>query len=208
MFILYADKNKLTLRKREAVTSGSVNAYTARFEFSADWDSLQKTAVFRAGEDSVSVLVGDGGEVVIPWEVLQKPLHLLQVGVYGVSGENLILPAAWADLGVILEGTAPGENARPPTPGLWEQELAGKADGLDYDGLTLSLLSGEKVLDSVGIAGGTGGEGGTTDHRFLTHRDAAGQHPISSIDGLEEEIKRIPAPTEALTNQELEAMLK
>lgn len=54
----------------------------------------------------------------------------------------------------------------------------------------------------------SGGEGGTTDHRFLTHRDAAGQHPISSIDGLEEEIKRIPAPTEALTNQELEAMLK
>lgn len=34
--------------------------------------------------------------------------------------------------------------------------------------------------------GGGGGEGGTTDHRFLTNRDAEDQHPIEAISGLEE----------------------
>ena len=32
-----------------------------------------------------------------------------------------------------------------------------KADGFSYDGTTLSLLSGETVLDSVEISGGGGG---------------------------------------------------
>jgi len=47
-----------------------------------------------------------------------------------------------------------------------------------------------------------------TDHRQLTHRDAAQQHPISAIDGLEDEIRRIPAPVEPITNQELEDLLQ
>lgn len=125
MFILYADKNKLTVRKREPVTSGSVNVYPVRFEFSPDWDGLQKTAVFRAGNGSVSLLLNDIGEVNIPWEVLQKPGVQLQAGIYGTSGEDTVLPTVWADMGIILEGTAPGENARPPTPDLWKQEIAG-----------------------------------------------------------------------------------
>lgn len=49
---------------------------------------------------------------------------------------------------------------------------------------------------------------GTIDHRALTHRDAAQQHPISAIDGLEDEIRRIPAPVEPITNQELEDLLQ
>ena len=51
-------------------------------------------------------------------------------------------------------------------------------------------------------------EGGTTDHRRLSHRDALEQHPIASISGLEKELNRIPEPVEALTNTELEEMLK
>lgn len=291
MFILYADKTKLALRRREPVTSGSINVYPVQFSFSPEWDGLQKTATFRAGNDSASVILEKSGEVSIPWEVLQTPGLLLQAGVYGRKGAEIVLPTIWADLGVILEGTAPGENARPPTLELWEQALAEKADGLEYDGLTLSLTSDGRTLDSVQISGGDvvvpvpgpegppgpqgekgdpgpmgpqgpagppgedgppgpqgergpagnpgegvppggspgqllakasaedydthwvdpspgGGSGGTTDHRELSHRDAEGQHPIEAISGLEEEIKRIPAPVEALTNQELEAILK
>lgn len=208
MFILHADKNKLTLRNREPVTSGSVNVYPVRFEFSPDWDGLQKTAVFRAGNGSVSVLLNDSGEVNVPWEVLQKPGVMLQAGVYGTRGEEEVLPTVWADMGVILEGAEPGEIARPPTPDLWQQELAGKADGMKYDGLNLHLKSGEKTLDTVRIVSNGGDGSGTTDHRLLTGRNAENQHPISSIDGLKEEIKRIPAPIEALTNLELEELLK
>lgn len=209
MFILHAHKTKLTLRQREPVTSGSVNVYPVRFEFSPDWDGLQKTAVFRAGNGSVSLLLNDSNEVVnIPWEVLRKPGIALQVGIYGTRGEDEVLPTVWANMGVILEGAEPGEIARPPTPDLWQQELAGKADGMKYDGLNLHLKSGEKTLSTVRIVSNGGDGSSTTDHRLLTGRDAERQHPMSSIDGLTEEIKRIPAPIEALTNLELEELLK
>lgn len=160
MFILHAHKTKLTLRQRELVTSGSVNVYPVRFEFSPDWDGLQKTAVFRAGNGSVSALLNDSGEVNVPWEVIRKPGIALQVGIYGTRGEDEVLPTVWANLGVILEGAEPGEIARPPTPDLWQQELAGKADGMKYDGLNLHLKSGEKTLSTVRIVSGGGGEGG------------------------------------------------
>ena len=50
--------------------------------------------------------------------------------------------------------------------------------------------------------------GGVTDHRQLTHRDAEGQHPMEAIEGLAEELRRIPAPVEPLTNEDLEELLK
>lgn len=50
--------------------------------------------------------------------------------------------------------------------------------------------------------------GGVSDHRQLTNRDAEDQHPIESITDLKKEIIRIPPPTEAITNSEIEEMLK
>ena len=49
-----------------------------------------------------------------------------------------------------------------------------------------------------------GGGGGTTDHRDLSHRDSANQHPISAITGLEaalENASGFPKVTEANNNQ-------
>lgn len=207
MFKLQAKKTELFLLEREPVTSGSVNVYEAAFEFSEDWAGLDKTAVFRAGEASASVLLEESGECKIPWEVLQKPGVRLEAGVYGTRGGTTVLPTVWADLGYIHTGAAPGDEARTPTPDLWQQELAKKADGLALDGLDLKLLSGEKELSKVELPPPGGGEGGTTDHRYLSNRDAENQHPMKSIDGLEEELKRIPAPVEPLTNEELEEIL-
>lgn len=205
MFVLYANKNQLTVREKEPVTSGSVNIYPVRFEFSADWDGLEKTAVFQAGCKTWSVLLEDRGVCTIPWEALEHPGCQLFAGVYGQRGDNLILPTIWAGLGMILSGASPGEEAQPPTPELWEQELAKKGDRLAYTETgELGLYAGETALSSVPVAGG----GGTADHRKLTGRDAAEQHPIDSISGLKAELDRIPAPAEALTNTELEEMLK
>lgn len=207
MFILYANKNRLAVRKSEIITSGSVNVYDIRFGFSEDWDGLSKTAVFRSGQKTVSVLLSETGACSIPWEVLSKPDLHLEAGVYGTKGEDIVLPTVWADLGAIKPGVIPGDEARPPTPDRWEQELAKKGDALGYteDG-KLGLYAGEKLLSAVVVSGG--GEGGTTDHRYLTNRDAEKQHPIPAIDGLEEELRRIPAPVEPLTNEDLEEMLK
>lgn len=51
MFILYAGKNRLTVRQRETAVSGSVNVNTVQFQFSPDWDGVVCTAVFRAGTE-------------------------------------------------------------------------------------------------------------------------------------------------------------
>lgn len=200
MFQLYADKNQLTVRQREAVTSGSVNAFRVCFQFSEDWEGLERTAVFRCGDASASVLPDGEGECAVPWEVLTVPGQRLEAGVCGFRGGELVLPTIWASLGVVLEGASPGAEAGPPTPELWRQELDRKADALALEGQALSLLSGERVLSSVEVPGG--------DHRLLTHRDAEKQHPISAIDGLENQLKRIPAPVEPLTNDDLEEILK
>lgn len=172
MFILTAAKNKLTLQPqtREPLTSGSVNVNTVRFEFSEEWSGLIRTAVFKAGAESRSVLLDETGECVIPWEVLTEPGVTLYAGLYGKQGSEIVLPTVWASLGTILEGvSATGGAARPPTP--------------------------------------TPGNG-VDDHRLLTHRDAENQHPIKAIGGLSEKLNAIPQPVEALTNSELEELLK
>lgn len=185
MFKLKAKKTELRLVERDPVTSGSVNVYEAAFEFSEDWARLEKTAVFRAGEKSASVLLGPEGTCTVPWEVLQKPGVRLEAGVYGTRDGTVVLPTVWADLGYIHTGAAPGDEARPPTPDLWEQELAKKGDGLGYtEAGELGLYSGEKLLGAVPVSGGGGG--GTSDHRALSHRGDENQHPIEAISGLDE----------------------
>lgn len=157
MFRLHADKNNLALLEREPVTSGSVNAYAAKFEFSEDWEGLDKTAVFQAGCASREVLLGPEGACVVPWEVLRVPGYQLKAGVYGKQGGEVVLPTVWADLGVILEGV-PAGGSPPPSPELWEQELARKGDGLGYtEEGELGLYSGQKLLSAVPVVGGGGG---------------------------------------------------
>ncbi len=149
MITLYANKNQLTIRKREPITSGSVNVCQVQFRFSADWEGMTRVAVFQAGLESCSVLLDGSGQCSIPWEVLETPGIRLYAGVYGTrSGEvphsetfspklavgepagTVVLPTVWADLGVILTGAAPGEETRAPTPELWQQELERKQDVL------------------------------------------------------------------------------
>lgn len=52
------------------------------------------------------------------------------------------------------------------------------------------------------------GSSGATDHAKLTGRDKADQHPIVAVTGLDDALKTIPPVAEALTNEELEALLK
>ena len=124
MFILSANKVCLNVEARETVTSGSVNVYEAQFKFSADWEGLDRTAVFAAGEEQVSVVLGSSNTCTIPWEALQSPRRELRAGVYGTKGGEVVLPTVWASLGTIREGCSPGEEAQPPTPDVYGQILA------------------------------------------------------------------------------------
>ena len=50
--------------------------------------------------------------------------------------------------------------------------------------------------------------GGTTDHRELMHRDAPDQHPINAITNLEAELDVKLETVPALSNQDIENILK
>ena len=159
MFVLYADKNQLSVREKEPITSGSVNVYPVRFEFSADWDGLEKTAVFQAGcmEKTVSLT---GGACTVPAEVLSEPGgYYLMAGVCGKQGESTVLPTVWANLGLILEGAVTGDAPEPsPPPEGWQEALDSKGDNLAYtDTGELGLYAGDKLLSSVPVLGGGGG---------------------------------------------------
>lgn len=168
MFELYAEKNQLTVRKREPLTSGSVNVCPVRIEFSPDWEGLDRTVIFQAGCREKAVALS-GGTCEIPSEPLSVPGCYLMAGVCGRQGTAVVLPTVWANLGMIQEGAVAGDPAEYPDNPF---------------------------------------PGDPADHRLLTHRDAEEQHPIASISGLKKELDRIPEPVEALTNFELEDILK
>lgn len=124
MFSLTANKVLLNLKERETVTSGSVNVYTVQFAFSSEWDGLDKTAVFQAGSDVISVVLDESQTCTIPWEVLENPRRTLYAGVYGTKDGNVVLPTIWASLGTIQQGVTTGTNTQPPTPDVYSQILA------------------------------------------------------------------------------------
>ncbi len=155
MFVFYAEKNRLYVMEKELITSGSANIYPVRFEFSPDWDGLERTAIFQAGCRKKSVPIVDG-VCSVPAEVLSEPGRYLMMGVCGKQGESVVLPTVWANLGWIVEGAVPGGN---PLPEDWQEALDGKGDTLAYtEEGELGLYSGDKLLSSVPIEGG-GGEG-------------------------------------------------
>lgn len=124
MFSLYANKVLLKVNQREAVTSGSVNVYNVQFSFSSAWNGLDKTAVFQAGSDIISVVLDDSNTCTIPWEVLENPSRTLYVGVYGTKGGDIVLPTIWESLGTIQKGVTLGTNMQPPTPDAYSQILS------------------------------------------------------------------------------------
>ena len=124
MFELYAKKAHLEVKRRALVTSGSAEAFTVSFTFSGDWDGLTKTACFKAGDTSISVLVGDDGTCILPWEVAQESGKTLHCGVYGYDGDGVVLPTIWARLGIVQRGAELGTNESDPTESVFEQWIA------------------------------------------------------------------------------------
>ena len=108
----------------DRITTGSVGI-PVRFAFSAEWEGLAKTAVFRGSGKSIDVLL-TGDECCVPPEVLTQPGDLLSIGVYGTDGSGeLAIPTVYADAGRIHRGAEPsGIEPSPQTQSLVEQLLA------------------------------------------------------------------------------------
>lgn len=117
MIRLSATKAELSVAESETITSGAQRVFVCTFALSADWDGLDRTAVFRAGTQSVSVLLDGENTAVIPWEVLQTPGITLHIGLYGSGPDGLVLPTIWAEAGMIRYGAYP-RKALKVTPAL------------------------------------------------------------------------------------------
>lgn len=152
MFILQASKNNLVVKHREMITSGSVNVYKVKFYFDECWNGFYRTAVFKAGKVSISVVLTNDNICIIPWEVLDKPNEDLYIGVYGTKDEDIVLPTIWTKAEHVQLGTTTGDEPGPPTPDIWQQKLDAKADTLNYDDNgELGLYSQDKLLSAVNI---------------------------------------------------------
>lgn len=158
MFRFYAKKVVLELNQREVITSGSVNVYQCQFQFDNAWDGLEKTAVFQAGNDTISTILDETGMCIIPWEVLQDAKRTLYAGVYGTKNGNVVLPTIWASCGEIKEGVNPGESTQPPTPSVYDQIL-GNIGNLE----DLQTTDKNSLVDAINEVYETGG-GGTLDY--------------------------------------------
>ena len=160
MFIFYANKNLLTVHQKEPITSGSANTYRVQFEFSPDCDGQTRTACFRSGGQTISVLLDETGRCVIPWEVTRPgdSGKRLFAGVCGSDISGTVLPTIWADCGVIQPGASGESAAKPPTPGPLETVIQSKADGLSLDGRALRLLSGDRELAAITLPDGPSNE--------------------------------------------------
>lgn len=222
MFILCASQRKITKERPDDLVSDSVNVYPVQFKFSTDWRGLTRTACFRTVynrkvEQKFEILLDETNICNIPWELLVNHGRELEVGVYGTNGDDLILNTIWFPLGTIYEGAKNVDPSTPnePTPDVYQQILSniGNMEELETDNKDSLVDAINEVYNKVGSGVGPDGP---LPSSFVTSFNGRtgdvvsedGDYSIDSISGLASELDKIPSATEALTNEELEEILK
>lgn len=177
MFVLDAKKNNLTVTGSELLTSGSVKVNQITFKFSEEWDGLQKTVIYSSLIDGRSVSYRVDN--IEPDVIYYIPWELY------VSKGNTIYAGVY--------GIKNDEIVLPT-----ERKRIGTVVESVLDPNAAPVVPWDP--DENPDAGGTG------DHRRLTHREDADQHPMGSITGLGSTIDNVS--TRGISNSELEAILK
>lgn len=126
-FNLSVVDNVITLDSRpDVVTSGSVNIYTAAFEFDESWYGYTCLACFACGPELREAVITDG-QCVVPWEVLRANSYM-RIGVYGTKGDQR-RPTIWTrESTYITPGAEPGEETITPSPTIFDQLVQATAD--------------------------------------------------------------------------------
>lgn len=165
------------------VPKGIIGA-VVKLSFSAEWEGLTKTAVFRAGE--VTKDVADIQDtVVIPAECTREAGVLLEIGIYGVDAQGTVaIPTLWAPIGRIVDAADPsGDEATDPSLPVWAQVLA-MVKQLEAQGVTQNEVD-QAVKDFFGgyvPAGGRTAQGGEI-FNFYTDPVYTGDNPPKEYPG-------------------------
>lgn len=120
---LRATGQTLELVESERLVSGSVEIYTAAFEFDAAWDGYAKTAVFTDDMGRSAEIALTDNACTVPWEIL-RPGRYIHIGIYGVNGDKRY-PTIYTANGLrVFEGALPANPSQPPSPTEYEQLLS------------------------------------------------------------------------------------
>lgn len=171
MIICEVNKNHLNVRTRELLTAGSQNVNTVEFRFNAAWDGLAKTATFKTSKKTISVLLNTN-TTAIPWEVLADAGEILAVGVFGVSGETIVLPTVWGILGKVMDAAHLGDEEKEPTPDVY-QKILDELNALErptWDSVQnkpFSTLGGGLEVDENGVLSAEGGGGSANAVQYV-----------------------------------------
>lgn len=120
---LRATGQTLELVESERLVSGSVEIYTAAFEFDAAWDGYAKTAVFTDDMGRSAEIALTDNTCTVPWEILRAGKYI-HIGIYGVNGDKRY-PTIYTVNGLrVFEGALPANPSQPPSPTEYEQLLS------------------------------------------------------------------------------------
>lgn len=154
----------------ERLTAGRVGL-TARFDFSADWAGLGRTAVAEGSGRVMDVPVGADGCVVVPHECLAQAGSRLRIGVYGASGDGtVVIPTVYASVGLIEEGANPsGDTSADPALPVWGEIL-----GLIGDLSALETADKRSLVSAINEAAGAAGQDGRDGGYYIPAVDEEG----------------------------------
>lgn len=163
------------MTRHEPLTAGMVGR-KVRLCFSQEWEELRKIAVFRAG-DVVRDVVDVSEEILVPAQVLAKPLNRLYLGIYGTNEQgDQVIPTVWAEGPMIEEGTAPsGDPSTEPENPVWQQIL-----GMIGDLRNLTTGERQNLVAAINEAANSGGSGNSGE--TLEPDEAVGAGAIKITD--------------------------
>lgn len=189
-----------------AVVSDSVLYERMKFTFPESWEGYTKTAVFRNGDITLSVILNSDSdlcvgadECYIPHEVIKFPE--LTVSVFGVLGDSRVTTPQ-AAIRVIQSGYGEGDEPSDPTPTEYEQlvnlanetkEIAqsvrtdadnGAFKGDKGDPFTYSDFTPEQLAALKGEKGDTGAQGPQGVKGDKGDKGDTGEQGIQGVQGL------------------------
>ena len=150
----------------EKAVSDSVKFETVRFAFPGDWDSLEKTVVFKNGDTAVCIVLNSANEYCVsenecyvPFEVIKPPEFT--VSVFGIR-DGTRATTARGKVQVIESGYEQGDQPLSPTPSEYSQILSIATNAKEVaqsvrDDVDSGKISGEK--GDKGDKGDTGDTG-------------------------------------------------
>ena len=188
-------------------TAESYGIETLHVVSGKSWESLTITATFNAPDGtSTDMLMDADGNITVPSEATAKS-GSGKIVFTGVS-EGVQRISCDLEYFVVAHSAINGVQSGGTSPSWFEQAVTRFMPAGGTAGQVLTKLTDSDFNAGWQDSQGGEGGGGTTDHSKLKNRDAADQHPISAITGLEEALTPLVGTTQTITPSQVLAAIK